>query len=64
MLLGQMLPIQMLLWQFESVQDGPGNLPLKFGQNKVSNSWDIAEIKFVWGVGGGGEWWWFTVIFV
>ena len=36
----------------KSVQNGLRNLPLKFGQNRVSNSWDIAEIEFVW-VGGG-----------
>ena len=33
----------------EYVQDGPRNLPLKFGQNRVSNSWDIADIEFLWG---------------
>ena len=33
MLPGQMLPGQMSLWQLESVQEGPRNLPLKFGQN-------------------------------
>ena len=26
-----------------------GTLPLKFHQNRVSNSWDIADIEFVWG---------------
>ena len=31
----------------------PMNLHLKFHQNRVSNSWDIANIEFVW-VGGGG----------
>ena len=51
MLPGQMLPGQISLWQLESIQYGPGNLPLKFGQNRVSNSWDIADIEFVW-VGG------------
>ena len=35
-------------WQFESVLDVPRNLPLKFHQNRVSNSWDIADIEFVW----------------
>ena len=30
-----------------------GNLPLKFGQNRVSNRWYIADIEFVWVVGGG-----------
>ena len=29
----------------------PRNLPLKFGWNRDSNSWDIADIKFVWWVG-------------
>ena len=48
-------------WQLESAQDGPRNLPLKFGQNRVSNSWDIADIEFVWGGWGGVE---FTVIFM
>ena len=32
-------------------KDGPRNLPLKFGQNLVSNSRDITDIEFVW-VGG------------
>ena len=35
----------------ESVLDVPMNLHLKFHQNRVSNSWDIANIEFVW-VGG------------
>ena len=35
----------------KSVQNGLINLPLKFGQNRVSNSWDIADIEFVWGGG-------------
>ena len=46
MLPGQMLSVQMLPGQMspgqmsllESVQDGPRNLPLQFGQNRVSNS--------------------------
>ena len=49
MLAGQMSP-----WQLESVLDGPRNLPLKFGQNRASKSWDIADIEFVVGGGGGG----------
>ena len=53
-----MLSGQMLLWQLESVQDSPMNLCLKFGQNRVSNSWDIADVEFSvggwWVVGGGG----------
>ena len=50
-----MLPGQMSLWQLESVQDSPRNLRLKFGQNRVSNSWDITDIEFLWvgGVNGG-----------
>ena len=56
MLPGQLLPGQMSPWQLESVQDGPRILLLKFGQNWVINSWDIADIEFVWVVvvGGGG----------
>ena len=52
MLPGQMLPGQML--QLESVQDVPRNLPLKFGSNRFSNGWDIADIEFMVGGGGGG----------
>ena len=37
---------------------GP-NLNLKFGQNRVGNSWDIADVEFP--VGGGG---WCKVIFM
>ena len=40
---GQMSP-----WQFKSIQDGLRNLPLKFGQNLISNSQDITDIDFVW----------------
>ena len=40
----QMLSGQMLWWQLESVQDGPRNQPLKFGQNRVINFWDIADM--------------------
>ena len=36
--------------QLASVKDGPRNLPLKFGHDQVSNSWDIADIEFA--VGG------------
>ena len=32
----------------------PRNLSLKFGWNRVSNSCVIADIEFVWVVGGGG----------
>ena len=42
---GQMLPGQMSLWQLESVLDVPRNLHLKFHQNWVSNSWDIADVE-------------------
>ena len=38
-----MLPGQMSLWQLESLQDNPRNISLKFGQNRVSNSWDITD---------------------
>ena len=48
---GQMLPLQMSLWQLESVLDVPRNLRLKFHQIRVSNSWDIADFEFVWWVG-------------
>ena len=41
-----MLPGQMSLWLLESVKDGPRNQTLKFGQNRASNSWDIADIEF------------------
>ena len=52
---GQMLRGQMSPWQLESVLNVHRNLPLKFHQNRVSNSWDIADIEFVWWwVGWGG----------
>ena len=53
---GQMLPGQMSPWQLESVLDVPWSLSLNFHQNWISNSWDIADIEFVWwgGVGGWG----------
>ena len=35
-------------WQLEFVLNVHRNLPLKFHQNRVSNSWDIADIEFVW----------------
>ena len=47
----QLLPGQMSQWQCKSVQNGPRNLPLKFGSNRASNSWDITDMEFVW-VGG------------
>ena len=40
MLPGQILPGQMSLRQYDFVQDGSLNLPLKFGQIWVSNNWD------------------------
>ena len=49
-----MLPGQMSPWQLESVEEGLRNLPLKFGQNRVSNSWDIVNIEFFGGDGGDG----------
>ena len=48
---GQMLHEQMLPWQLESVLDVPKNQTLKFHQNRVSKSCDIANFKFLW-------WWW------
>ena len=39
-----MSPGQMSLWQLESVLDVPRNLPVKFHQNRVSNSWDIPDM--------------------
>ena len=44
MLPGQMLPEQMLPRQLASVKDGRRNLPLKFGQNRISNRWDIPNM--------------------
>ena len=41
---GQMFTGQMSLWKLESVLDVPSSLCLKFHQNRVSNSWDIADI--------------------
>ena len=48
MLPGRLMPGQMSSWQLESAQEGPRNLPFKYGQNRVSNSWDIGDIEFVW----------------
>ena len=39
-----MLPGQMSLWRLAFVNNGPRNLPLKFGQNQVTNSWDIPDV--------------------
>ena len=52
---GQMLPGQMSPWQLQSLLDLQGNLPLKFHQNRVSNSWYIADIELVWF--GWVVWW-------
>ena len=46
-----MLPGQMSSWQLESVQEGPRNLPLRFGQNRTR---DISDIEFMVVVVGGG----------
>ena len=54
MLPGQIMPGQMSPWRLESVLDVPRNLlPLKFGQNRGSNTWDVTDIEFLWWVGGG-----------
>ena len=37
---------RLLPWHLASVKDGPRNLRLKFGQYRLSNSWDIADIEF------------------
>ena len=39
-----MLPWQMSLWELASVKEGPRNLHLKFGQNRVSISWNIPDM--------------------
>ena len=60
-----MLAGQMSLWQLESVQDGPRNLPVQFGHTGASKSWNIANIELVWfGVCGDGKWWlwWYKVL--
>ena len=44
MLPGQMFSVQMSSWQLTSVKDGSRKLIMKFGQNQVSNSWDIADM--------------------
>ena len=41
----------MSMLQLESFANVPRNLPLKFHQNWVSNSWDSANIEFVSMVG-------------
>ena len=47
-----LLPGQMSPWQLESVLYVARNLPLKFDQNRGINTWDMADIEFVW-VGWG-----------
>ena len=47
---------QNLFFGKKFVHEGPKNLPLKFGQNQVSNRWDNPDIEFLW--------WIFTVIFM
>ena len=42
--LGGLYFLKMSLWQLGYVQKGPRNLPLKFGQNLASKSWDIADM--------------------
>ena len=44
MSLGQILPTQMSFWKLQCVQIDPRNLPLKFGQNQVCDSWDIPDM--------------------
>ena len=41
---GQMLSGQMSPWRIESAKCGWRNLPLKFGQNWFSYSWDITHM--------------------
>ena len=41
---GQMLLGQTSPWQLTFIEEGPRNLRLKFGQNRVSNSWDIPDM--------------------
>ena len=47
-----MLREQMSPLQLKSILEVPRNVPLKFGQNRASNSRDIADIEF--SVVGGG----------
>ena len=41
---GLILRGQISPWHMASVKDGSRNLPLKFGQNWLSNSWNIADM--------------------
>ena len=43
-----MLPEQISPWHLESFLDVPRNLPLKFGQNLVSNRYNIPGNEFLW----------------
>ena len=53
---GQLLPWQLLpmlpWWQMFIIKKEQGKLHLTFGKNRMSKSWDIADIEFL--VGG---WW-------
>ena len=40
----------------------PRNLHLKFSHNRVSNTWEIADVEFLVVVVDGCGWWWFKVI--
>ena len=51
-----MLPGQMSLWGLASVKNGLRNLPLKFGPNQATNSWDIDFFGWVAGGWVGGGW--------
>ena len=51
---GHMLPDQMSPWRFITILDVPRNLPLEFGYNLVSDTWDIKDIEFHWWWVGGG----------
>ena len=44
MMPGKLLPGQMSPWHLASVIDCPRNLPLKFGQKRVNNSWYIPDM--------------------
>ena len=43
----QILPGQLLLWQLFIIKEEPGKLRLKYGQNRMSNTWDIDNIEFL-----------------
>ena len=53
----RMLPGQMSAWQLASIKYVPRKVPLKFGQNCVSKSWDIpCFVKLGWVVAELGFW--------